>query len=140
MCCFVQNYHLSVTFHVIQMVLETSMVTNMAIQYFIEFWLFIYLLISTRSCGDIRFYASITYYPVLTTVSMETPSTPALSQLSVLICYQEINIYQYRITGRGDKDKFSGVQGKAELCFVSQQWVTNLCFRISTSGFCQIDK
>lgn len=48
-----------------------------------------------------QYYTSIFYYPVLTTVSMETPSTPALSQLFVLICYQEVNIYQHRITEQG---------------------------------------
>lgn len=57
-----------------------------------------------------QFYPSIFYYPILTTVSMETPSSPALSQLLALIHYQEVNIYQYRITGREDKDKLSGAQ------------------------------
>jgi len=45
-----------------------------------------------------QFYTSIFYYPILTAVSMETPSTPAFLLLLVLIGYQEVTIYQYRIT------------------------------------------
>lgn len=83
-----------------------------------------------------KFYASIFYYPILTTVSMETSSTSALSQLLVLIRYQDGNIYQYRITGREDKDKLNGAQTKTSSWFSSQQWVSNLRFRIRISGFC----
>lgn len=129
-------YHLSVTFDAIQMVLETYLVTITAIKYFISFWLFIYLLISTGSCREMKFYASIFYQPILTTVSMETSSTSTLSQLLVLIRYQDGNIYQYRITGREDKDKLNGALTKTGSWFSSEQCVTNFCFRIRISGFC----
>lgn len=48
-----------------------------------------------------QFFSSIFYYPILTTVSMETPSIPALLQLLVLIGFQEVTTYQYRITRQG---------------------------------------